>query len=813
MKDNEDNNIKKIIYSKKNQGNLKPKKYIKKQNVPPLDDFYFDMFKLNENNNHFPGNCEKNSEKINDFLKNLSSKNNIVNSTNDNDISLGLSINNLFEYFILFHHFLSFLSSNNIIKHSIKKNEMDSILSGLIKKKNNINTSNMTQCRSEPNTLKRKNKFYLENNYISNTTNNNYSPVKKSPNSLPFKIHNKNNSKNILTIKDNKIDKIINDNNNNKKYSSRESSLGLKNSKNLKQTFKIEDNKTKDPKNDKNNNNFEIKVNKSKCIPNKEHLIMIKIKELNDEVLKFKEEHKKIMGIKEEYEKLQKQLMEDIENFNLKKENFEDYMNKEREKLQKERKNFIKETKFLNDLKQENKSLHINNKINQKKIKTLSEKIIELEEVIEKDKIKVKTNTKNKTDNKKIMTNYKTESNININKKKKNNYYYIKKNYFDGIERSSATLINSDNFVLKKDSSKFFSQTSPCSKYSSKPLSKNNSISKNNFTINKNSLNCYNNYNKNIITSTRNNEKINYKSNSINNFSNLNQNRFNIRVKKNINKNMKYKLFNDTNSIRDIHCSIMKNNDIQKIKLPISNSTRLVKQKQINSFDIKNATAKKEISDIIKNMNCVNNINNIITNSVNSINNNLFNSNPEIKIKSYLDEDDNYDFVIPEKYSNSNKYKLLESFEKENGQIINLYSNNKKEIIFKSGLKKEIYDDGNYKLVFFPNGDKKQCFKNIGKIVYYFNDAKTVQTSYKNGLNVFKFSNNQIEKHFTDGSKLIILPDGTQKMMQSEKVTNIIDISGAEDEIINNFNLNNDKDINTKETVLSDLFFNIENEI
>ena len=37
--------------------------------------------------------------------------------------------------------------------------------------------------------------------------------------------------------------------------------------------------------------------------------------------------------------------------------------------------------------------------------------------------------------------------------------------------------------------------------------------------------------------------------------------------------------------------------------------------------------------------------------------------------------------------------------------------------------------------------------------------------SYSFSLNVFKFNNNQIEKHYPDGSKFIIFPNGTKRMV------------------------------------------------
>ena len=69
----------------------------------------------------------------------------------------------------------------------------------------------------------------------------------------------------------------------------------------------------------------------------------------------------------------------------------------------------------------------------------------------------------------------------------------------------------------------------------------------------------------------------------------------------------------------------------------------------------------------------------------------------------------------------------------------------------------------------FPNGDMKQHFPD-DKIVYYFNETKTVQTTYPDGLNVFKFNNNQVEKHYPDGSKFIIFPNGTKRRIAKEEI-------------------------------------------
>ena len=150
----------------------------------------------------------------------------------------------------------------------------------------------------------------------------------------------------------------------------------------------------------------------------------------------------------------------------------------------------------------------------------------------------------------------------------------------------------------------------------------------------------------------------------------------------------------------------------------------------------------------------------------NSLDNKIINIKNKSKNNLVLEEDDDniegYDFIIPEKYKLMINGNIINSINSD-GKIINIYENNKKEIIFQSGVRKEIFPDG-YQLINFPNGDKKQKF--IGKnekVMYFYNETNTVQTSYKNGINIFKFNNGQIEKHYPDGSKYIFYPNGMRR--------------------------------------------------
>ena len=63
-----------------------------------------------------------------------------------------------------------------------------------------------------------------------------------------------------------------------------------------------------------------------------------------------------------------------------------------------------------------------------------------------------------------------------------------------------------------------------------------------------------------------------------------------------------------------------------------------------------------------------------------------------------------------------------------------------------------------------------------GKSKYFFKDANTVQTSYPNGIQIFKFYNGQIEKHFPNGLKKIFFPNGTiDYIFDNQKEENIND--------------------------------------
>ena len=222
-----------------------------------------------------------------------------------------------------------------------------------------------------------------------------------------------------------------------------------------------------------------------------------------------------------------------------------------------------------------------------------------------------------------------------------------------------------------------------------------------------------------------------------------------------------------------------------------------INQNIFNNYNIKDKNEDRKNDANIKEYFNIEKNNDIQSNNDNNldfviINNDNNDNDDNIEEKEDINK---YDFIIPDKYTYKDS-ELLNTLNTD-GKIIKIYSNNKKEINFKSGVKKEIFEDG-YQLVNFPNGDMKQHFPD-GKIVYYFNDAKTVQTTYSDGLKVFKFSNNQIEKHYPDGSKFIIFPNGTKRIITKEE--NGENYISDDDGIINQKNDNkyNTVEFNMKE--------------
>lgn len=115
-----------------------------------------------------------------------------------------------------------------------------------------------------------------------------------------------------------------------------------------------------------------------------------------------------------------------------------------------------------------------------------------------------------------------------------------------------------------------------------------------------------------------------------------------------------------------------------------------------------------------------------------------------------------FSLKYPPKYDSPHWQARIKSREEkeEGGKSKTTYESGKVVIHFPNQVRKEAYPDG-YSIVYFPNKDVKQ--KNPdGKVVYYFAEVDTTQTTMPDGTAVYKFSNDQIEKHYKDGHKEIL---------------------------------------------------------
>ena len=86
------------------------------------------------------------------------------------------------------------------------------------------------------------------------------------------------------------------------------------------------------------------------------------------------------------------------------------------------------------------------------------------------------------------------------------------------------------------------------------------------------------------------------------------------------------------------------------------------------------------------------------------------------------------------------------------------------EIAFENGTKKFVFPDGRTEIR-FTNGDIKNIFID-GTVKYHYTSSGTWHTTHPNGMQVFEFSNKQVERHFPDGSKHITFEDGSSKMIK-----------------------------------------------
>ncbi|OUM61758.1 hypothetical protein PIROE2DRAFT_62308 [Piromyces sp. E2] len=106
----------------------------------------------------------------------------------------------------------------------------------------------------------------------------------------------------------------------------------------------------------------------------------------------------------------------------------------------------------------------------------------------------------------------------------------------------------------------------------------------------------------------------------------------------------------------------------------------------------------------------------------------------------------------------------LEEWELGDGKCKRVYPNDIEIVLYRNGTTKEIYSE-DYSVIRFTNGDIKEMMRD--KTVYFYSSTQTTQTTYSDGMEVFKFGNGQVETKYPDGTNEIVFPDNTIKYLYS----------------------------------------------
>ena len=441
---------------------------------------------------------------------------------------------------------------------------------------------------------------------------------------------------------------------------------------------------------------------------------------INNEINKFKDERKKICILKNEYEKLYLRLQEDFEQLNVKEKEFEMYREIESNKIKTKQKAIDECLKLCNDMKSQNCNLSINAKRDKEQINALNEQI---------------SNMRNEYKQKEI------NNKIIIDKLKKQNEELQKQLQLHLTKHNEVTVSN--KMLIQQNENEEeegMDNTMRVNNIHNPILSYSNNIINNEVKIRKL-------MNKQLTSSNIYNNNKHHKPNTL----------YYTKHKNNTSS------YHNSSSLTNINSSYNKPKHIyNKHSLSTSNKNSL---SSLTTAPLTSTLPKPKP----KPHNTSNN--NTIIFSYNSLhpkhNSKSFThsqsqSQINIDIIQHINNNNIYNFTFPLSHSHT----LIKSTTTSEGKTINTYTNNKKEIIYQSGIRKEIYNN-TYQIIYFINGDIKQIFPN-GVSVYYFNEEQTIQTIFKNGLQVFKYQNGQIEKHYPDGTKYITFPDNTTRYVAKE---------------------------------------------
>ena len=102
------------------------------------------------------------------------------------------------------------------------------------------------------------------------------------------------------------------------------------------------------------------------------------------------------------------------------------------------------------------------------------------------------------------------------------------------------------------------------------------------------------------------------------------------------------------------------------------------------------------------------------------------------------------DLIFPEQYTTDPSLDTIikQNFQQD-GTIIKVFETGKKEILFSSGQKKEVFPDG-YTIIKYINGDLKQIIPNYKETYYYAKD-KTLQVKFSDGTVYLKYCDGRVD--------------------------------------------------------------------
>jgi centromere protein J len=448
-----------------------------------------------------------------------------------------------------------------------------------------------------------------------------------------------------------------------------------------------------------------------------------KLNELNKEIDKFKKENEKVGKLKAEYDRLTKKINREIEDFNKRKENemneFEQYKAEELKKIEKERKVMIRNAKQLQNQP---------NRKEREEIESLKEQLVKLQDDMkakdQRNKLAMDRLKKQLEDTTKKNEELQKELKIMEEQRIKNMPSANSRDKSKGKNLSSSNLNNTNTTISSISGN---TNANICGI----PMQPNKNPPKKSKTDLDMSDEDYGPVRQS--TSSMKQTIENKYSNQINEFKD--------------------------NSFEEI--VIKKNNNINKTsinQIPEQKKEYSINKTQIPEHKKENNTNHMRTPDTNKQYN-INKLDIPEPKKQPTTQNN--------KIEQENDEEI-YEMEFPEKYhgKTSKNARLITQEILEDGKILKLYDNGKREILFPSGAVKEIFEDG-YQITYLSNKDIKQVYPDKREI-YLFHKENTIQFKYPDGIQVYKFATNQLEKHFPDGTKQVIYPDGILRYVYTD---------------------------------------------